>query len=203
VDLTRIKTMLAPDANGKKLIRVRAIVFDGEGTQSQARDVTAADDSALTLTWTDELPTRISTLGKVRIDVQEAKYTWMLTVRRQPLGTVDVDVVIFDKRSFDPDDEIVYSRTPSKPVFSQTPTATADKAYVQFPSNKRPRLKKGGWVLDVTQARWYRIQGIRETDVGSGKIEAELQLNQPVSGTGNAAIFIPSVVDVYPIGSKP
>ena len=202
VDLARIKDMLAP-ADGKRIVQVRAIVFDAEGTQSQARVLTAADANATapTITWNDALPARIGTPGKVRIDVQEAKYTWMLTVRRQPLGKADVDVVIFDKRSFSAEDEQVYSRTTSKPVFTSDPK-TADKAHVQFPSDKRPHLKKGGYVLDVAQARWYRIQGIREVDAGGGKIEAELQLNQPASGNGNAAIFLPGIVDVYPIGSK-
>lgn len=180
-------------------VKYRAVVFDAEGKHSQSRELTGATSATRTLTWKDRLPSRIGTPSKVRIDVHESKYTWMLTVRRQPLGAADIDVVVFDKRPFVAKDEQVFTNGSSKPVF----TLNSRTATVQFNTANRPWLRKGGWVLDLQNAHWYRVQGIRERDLGAGdgSMEAELQFTQPASGDGKWAVFMRGVVDVYPIGT--
>ena len=197
-DLSEIKKMIDADPSGKRLNKVRAIIFDANTRQSQSRDLVSVDDGTKVIAWNDKLPDRIVSPRSVRIDVQESKYTWLLNVRRQKFGNADIDIVIFDKRSFAAQDEQVLTRTPSAPVFKKNSLT----AYVQFDAKKRPQLRKGSYLLNVNSAHWYRIQGVREKDAGGGKIEAELQLSQPAAEDGNQAIFMRGVVDVYPIGTK-
>ena len=73
-------------------------------------------------------------------------------------------------------------------------------------------MKKSGYVLDVTNARWYRVQGYREasgielapgvtgTPIGNGY---QITLESPViqSAVVGKAMFLPGVIDVYPMGS--
>ena len=72
----------------------------------------------------------------------------------------------------------------------------------------KPLLKKGGYVFDAINARWYRIQRIEN----ESSISADLTLDQPIIGSINSAgspltltpgiIVMPNVVQVYPLGNK-
>jgi len=78
----------------------------------------------------------------------------------------------------------------------------------------RPLLKKGGYVFDAINARWYRIQLIvnEEEATAPGAEYADLILDQPIiqsiNNPGSAGtpvdglIVMPNVVQVYPLGNK-
>ena len=97
-------------------VAYRAVIFDRLGDQggqhSEVRYLTASSGSASppTVTWATPLSTRFENgnIGKVRIEQLDEVYTWALTVRRLPTGDSNVDVVVFFKRSFNPEHEYVY-----------------------------------------------------------------------------------------------
>ncbi|QDU53036.1 type IV pilus modification PilV family protein [Gimesia panareensis] len=82
---------------------------------------------------------------------------------------------------------------------------------VRFNTNvEAPNLKRGGYVFDAINARWYRIQKVENFPKGSPT--ADITLDQPIiesinsfssPGTPTAGlILMPHVVQVYPLGNK-
>jgi hypothetical protein len=85
------------------------------------------------------------------------------------------------------------------------------KFTVTFNTNvEKPNLKRGGYVFDAINARWYRIQKIENNPIGSPT--ADITLDQPIiqsiNDPNNAStlvsgiILMPHVVQVYPLGNK-
>lgn len=93
----------------------RAVIFDIDGTRSEIRDLTS-NPTGQTLAWTTPLPTWFETspsgaspnVGRVRVEVMNTVFTWALSVRKRSSGPANVDVVVFFKRSFQPEHELVY-----------------------------------------------------------------------------------------------
>jgi type II secretory pathway pseudopilin PulG len=111
VDLSSVPTtILTPYAP----VPYRAVIFDRLGDQggehSEIRYLTASSSSPPTVTWVTPLSTRFENgnIGKVRIEQLDEVYTWALTVRRLPTGDSNIDVVVFFRRSFNPEHEFVY-----------------------------------------------------------------------------------------------
>lgn len=148
-----IPTLYAP-------VAYRAVIFDRLGDQggehSEVRYLTASsgNTSPPTVTWATPLSTRFENgnIGKVRIEQLDEVYTWALTVRRLPTGDSNVDVVVFFKRSFNPEHEYVYPAAfrqfdlgaangsgvaaPGAPGFDDNGAAPADDiAEIGFPRN--------------------------------------------------------------------
>lgn len=106
---TAIPTPYAP-------VAYRAVIFDRlgnqGGTHSEIRYLTASSGNASppTVTWAIPLSTRFENgnIGKVRIEQLDEVYTWVLTVRKLPTGDSNIDVVVYFKRSFNPEHEYVY-----------------------------------------------------------------------------------------------
>ncbi len=90
----------------------RAVIYDIDGVHSEVRYLTASNTATGTIGWlaTEPLPTRFDggNIGKVRVEVADEIYTWMLSVRKRASGPASVDVVVYFKRSFNPDHEIVW-----------------------------------------------------------------------------------------------
>lgn len=98
--------------------------------------------------------------GRVLIETNQGHdYSWILTVRRTPDGNINgIDVVSrFSQRS-EPTDEI---------AFLATFVAGSNLIGVVYPDNAEPFLKKGGFVFDATNARWYRIQDYVDSNTGT------------------------------------
>ena len=98
----------------------RAVIYDVDGDHSEVRQgITATYNTTLNaweVTWLTALPARFNSpaagalpnIGKVRIEVADQVYTWMLSVRKRSSGPASVDVVVFFKRNFDPNNERVF-----------------------------------------------------------------------------------------------
>jgi len=75
-------------------------------------------------------------------------------------------------------------------------------------SVEKPKIKKGGYVFDTHNARWYRIQKIENESSAT----VDLTLDQPIIQSINdpsdptalvtGMIVMPNVVQVYPLGNK-
>jgi len=100
VDLSTVTPAEAP---------YRALLFNTVQDRSEVRlitGVTATPGGGWTITWASPLP--FSDVGLVKIEVPKERYTWMLSVRKQPSGHANVDVVVFLNRSFAVEAEQVY-----------------------------------------------------------------------------------------------
>lgn len=175
-------------------------LYDVNGRMSATRDLTDSsqiDTAGLTISWTDPLPDNglFDEVSRVRIETAERRYSWLLTVRNTsklspPNPQASVDVVVFFRRGYGAEDETIYS---------MTQTGSSNKYDVDWSGGSKPFLKRGGWLLDTDNGRWYRIQEISEN---SSSARLTLEGNAPPVKIQNAC-FMRGIVDVYPIGSKP
>src|SRR5262249_18276389 len=105
----------------------RAVIFSADGLTSQTRRITKFGGTLPTDTilWTEDidgsgtvnaaadsgedlnyngnpdhypLPATFTPGGRVRIEYQERRYSWLLTVRKDAAGGANVDVVVFFQR---------------------------------------------------------------------------------------------------------
>lgn len=200
IEVTGIDTTDLNEVNNDTAPK-RITVFDASGRFSHTRQITMIAGN--TITVNPALPdTAVFNPVTARIETQEAQFTWLLTVRNQFDSTAaaanqpsraNVDVVVFFRRSFSTDDERVFALTPGDP--------TGRVYTVTIPGGvNRPLLKKGNWICDVVNARWYRIQRIRNETTATPQITLE---NAPPGGENlTQAMFVPGVVEVYHIGVK-
>ncbi|WP_278440682.1 hypothetical protein [Gimesia maris] len=98
----------------------RIVIFDESGKIAQVRPLTSippANISSHTLTGFTALPDNLryvdsgglGIVSKVRIEIQEQRYSYLFSVRHQPTRVAAVDVVVFFKRDFSPLSEVVHS----------------------------------------------------------------------------------------------
>jgi len=153
-------------------------------------------------------------VGKVLLQsARTHDYNWLLTVRRGSDGSArGVDVVITHSKGITPDEERLFSASfntsslaPSSPYVISVLSASGKKANLE---DAEPLLRKSGFVLDVQNARWYRIRDYQEATVTVGATTGpghRVTLETPVlqNSLSGAAMFLPGVIDVYPMGSIP
>ncbi|WLD10540.1 type IV pilus modification PilV family protein [Planctellipticum variicoloris] len=168
----------------------RVTLFDTTGRFSEVRQIQAFDDSnpnqqrivfgdpatgqAAPLDW-NKPPFYVTALGtpvigRVVIETREQRFSWMLACRISG-GTTYASVVCFFKRGFGASDELIHpahfaNRLPggdgiwgnfddilnNNRVVVQTNPAAIDP----------PFLKRGGYVCDAQNNRWYRITSYEE-----------------------------------------
>jgi Tfp pilus assembly protein PilV len=138
-----------------------------------------------------------------RVEMQDRRYTWMLTVRPNPpaqpgssLPAWNVTVTVFFNRSLVASDEQVYQATGADGA--QSPFT------VNYPSGKKPFYKKGGFLFDCYFGRWYRISNIAN-DTGSS-VQIYVDSARPQSDVTTSlnfgVLFMRGVVDEYPLSLK-
>ena len=186
--------------------------LDFSGTFDAGEDLNmngSADARALPLEFLDlSLATPAFQVGRVLIQTNRTHdFNWLLTVRRGPDGECrGVDVVVTFNKGVTPDDERVFSA--AFPAGSFQFNVLSPSGFRQDGDPAWPLLKRGGYVLDVSNARWYRVRDYEEsasvtvgTTTGPGFV-VTLETAIVESAIGGA-MFLPGVVDVYPMGSLP
>ena len=167
---------------------------DSTGVYSLAKDLNrngVLDDNPL--------PASLLTkgVGKVRIETQERRYSWLLTVRKDEAGGANVDVVVFFKRPLETIfiDELLY------PAFFTAGNTTVSVNYSN--AVNKPFMQKGNFIFDANNCFWYRISNVFDPGTGKATITLDTPANysSPISGN-NRAMFPRNIVDVYPIGAK-
>lgn len=84
---------------------------------------------------------------------------------------------------------------------------------VNWPTTPRPTIRKGGWVLEPTNGRWYRIRAIYEpsthtpvqslSEITGTSVDLVVEKDLlETSATPITAVFLRGVIDVFPIGIK-
>ncbi len=194
---------------------LRLVLIDASGKRSLIRErtpTTAVAFSPNTIDWTVPLPLGFEPLSEVRVESQDFRYTWMLTVRKRgtPGGSLsEIDcVVFFNRPSADPEEELVHTATfptvgPSIPTNEEELTATVNLETYPTPGRTAP-LRKGGYVFDPTYARWYRVQQI----ISETAMQAIIQLDRkppqlPPGGNLTTTLVVPrGVVQVFPLDTR-
>jgi hypothetical protein len=178
----------------------RVVLIDATGKISQTRIVTGVNAATGVVSWSTNDPL-LGTFTPVvaRIETQEARYTWLLTVIPSTTSIyANIEVTIFFNRSLTANDEQVF----------QEQTANADGVAVPFhftytPGSK-PFVKKGGFLFDCYFGRWYHIVNVAN-DTGS---QFDVFVDQPrqqadmLLKTTFGAVFMRGVVDVFPISPQ-
>lgn len=254
----------------------RAVFFDVTGKISAVRAITGiTTGTSPTISWAASAGALTFTPVKCRVETQERRYTWMLSVRRGASGASFMDVVVFFRRSYDQREEAIYPAVFTEVVdpgfdgaagFSgvdddndgntDTQSGVPDPEELGFPgsddvprnwvvveyksSGEKPHIKKGGFICDIQNLRWYRILEIREapeiapfaspfasmptgnndlwkptvnlpsTSFTTGgydravwiKVENKILEDGPTTPTTGGAMFVKSVIDVYPIRTR-
>lgn len=199
----------------------RAVLFSPDGTASQVRALTQVTGD--TITWSENatgvdvnqngvlddypLPTSFQNppagngIGNVRIETQDQRYTWLLTVRQSAVGLGSVDVVVFFTRPDNlADDELLY---PASFGFNSLGNLSTQQVTVSYVPPQKPFMRKGGFVFDAANAYWYRISSVTDTGAGTATLTIEVPVNASIlAANGGRAMFPRGVVDVFPIGSK-
>ncbi len=135
-------------------------------------------------------------------------YNWLLTVRRGRDGQArGVDVVITHNKSITPDDERLYTAEFLSGAY--VISVFQDGGMNAAGEIAEPALRKSGYVLDVENARWYRIldyQEVKGLPIGAATGDGyRITLETPIleSSAAGQAMFLPGVVDVNPKGTIP
>jgi Tfp pilus assembly protein PilV len=178
----------------------RVVMTDSTGKISQTRLVTGTNVATTTISWSTNDPIVGNFIpANVRVESQEQRYTWLLTViPSSGGGTSNVQVTIFFNRSpVVSDEQVVQESTPN------ADGVTTPFHFTYTPGNK-PFAKKGSFLFDCYFGRWYRITNIAN-DTGSA---FDIFVDQPrqaadmlVSNTFGA-VFMKGVVDVYTLPLK-
>lgn len=144
-----------------------------------------------------------------------ADYSWMLNVRRRSDGYArQIDVVV----RFNDGVDLAEER-----LFEATFVPLTNIAWVRLPSrvnasdNVEPKISKGKYIFDATNAVWYRVQEVRDSPLADFDFQVLLQqqvrrsdgAGASTSGVGptaggpyGAAMFPKGIVDVYPMGAR-
>lgn len=149
----------------------------------------AAPGGGTRITWGTGKPLPSTfTPVKARVESLERRYSYLLSVRRGTSNSAHTDVVVFFRRAYSVQDEQVYSaifrkidrgvdRAPGTSA-NDNGGATNDYSELGWPnSDDRPRnfvivqynstsekpfFKKGGFICDANNLRWYRITEVYE-----------------------------------------
>ena len=155
-------------------------------------------------------------IGKVRIEQQERRYTWLLTVRKNSTGTnADVDVVVFFKRPIEEFQTTAKGYAGDEVLIPAVFTSGTTLVSVQYPIARKPFMRKGNYIFDANNAFWYRISNVSAPTQTTlpGNVPGEavtITIDVPANAGNQAdptgrparAMFPRAVVDVYPIGTK-
>ena len=141
------------------------------------------------------------------IQQQNSDFTWMISARVSLPVDVTMDVVVFFKRSYaEADERVFYSQL----IIPMPPPANAleiirNRVRVFYTGDK-PFAKKGSYLFDTQNNRWYRILEISAEDETSTPKTMELLLDREVLDDDGSdfitSAFPRGVIDVFPIGKK-
>jgi prepilin-type N-terminal cleavage/methylation domain-containing protein len=147
-------------------------------------------------------------IGRVLLQTSKTNdYNWMLTVRRGQDGQVrGVDVVITHNTGVMADDERLFPA--SFPAGGTAIAVLKQSGLTRAGDVAEPPIRKSGYVLDVENARWYRVSNYIDSTVTVGAVTGpgyliDLEAQVVEGSLDGAAMFLPSVIDVYPMGSVP
>jgi hypothetical protein len=203
VDLSSVpaSTLTTLAAANPPYVTARVVLIDATGKTSQTRILTNV--ASPTVTWSASDPlTGTFTPVAARVETQDVRYTWLLTVMPSPAGgSSNVWVTVFFNRTLASIDEQAYSATGADGV--QTP-------FTVTYSGTKPFVKKGGFMFDCVFGRWYRIVNVVDLNATQFNVFVDqtrpatdlVASNQLEIGQTFGAVFMRGIVDVFPLPLK-
>ena len=178
-----------PTAGGES----RITLFHSSGRKSLIRTITTI--SGNTVNWTAALPAEYTPpatkIERAVIETRNRQFTWMLTVRKNDSGVANINVVVFFNRAHEPSDEAVFPTIPANTLNS--------RFQIDIPPNvTRPILRRGGYLFDPVNARWYRITKVENEQTNTPTITIDRTPTEKI----RYGVFLPRVVDVFPINTR-
>ena len=126
-----------------------------------------------------------STIGQMRLEVFERRYTWLGTVQRESGGGANLQIAVCFNRSFRAADEQLYQYT--------LPTGSLDTLQVQW-SGSEPYIVKGGYAFDAGSVTFRRIIDLKKS-ASSAIVVLDKQLEQ--TNGPFRVMFMPGILQVY------
>ena len=233
-----MQTELSRTVSGPQQLPLVRLVFESrDGRAAQIRRPTQL--TGTTFQWTQALPNDFlpsnTTSPKAalvaRIELQQVRYTWLLAVRPIPnTDLFDVDAVSFFLRprtmepaaTRDPYSEQLFQVwSYQRPNGSNGANGQMDTRFglqagqsqyvVVANGNDQPVIRKGSFLVDGENNRWYRIANVKEAFPAVGQwlvyldrpvIESNKAVDANGAPTKNWVMFPRGVVDVYPLGVR-
>ena len=227
--------------NAEQVINARVTLFGADNKQSvvrQLKSITQPGAGYEQLNWVTALPTGFTPV-RARVETFQPRYSWMLAVRRQLSGAIYMDLVTFYKRSFDPNNELIHPanfHTGTWPgldgklgTLDDVTDPTVVMQYNPALGAASPALRRGGFICDAQNNRWYRILNITEVsdalaelktldpNAAAGSLQntrgarIRLEYTPPeasgiytvgVAGAPGGVIVLPGIINVYPLQPK-
>jgi len=168
------------------LVPDRIILFDDTGRLSHTASLSgiAASGTGTVCSWNSPVTLTFQPV-RAKVESLERRYTYLLSVRRNFGGSTHIDVVVHFRRSYSNEDEQVFSAVfreidrgpdgePGEATTDDNGVSGADDSgelgwvdtddkarnfvIVQYSSTgQKPFFKKGGYICDANNLRWYRI----------------------------------------------
>jgi len=181
VDLSSLSTSQIP--------RLTLQSVDGKYAVTRNIDVASSTPTTATLVSGQAIPTVFQTsYGNARIEVFSRRYTYFLTVIRNPDGTADVSCPIMFNRSFSAMDER---------AFDATATAGSDTITVDVSTaSPMPLISEGNFIFDSINGHWYRIVSYGQSSILAGGVDIVLDRTPDVIGN-LGIVFMPGIIRVY------
>jgi len=133
-------------------------------------------------------PTDITnSIGQVRLEIYERRYTWLGAVQRNENGGAHLQIAVCFNRAFRTQDEQLYNYT--------FPTSSLDTVQVQWSGNE-PYIVKGGYAFDAASVAFRRIIDVEKNLTSS---TATIIVSPAIEQTNGPRrlVFMPGIVQVY------
>ena len=174
---------------------LRVTLFHSSGRKSIVRRVTGVTGNRVDWASSPVLPAEYmppaTKIERAVVETRNRHYTWMMTVRKDDSGVANINVVVFFNRAHEPSDESVFTTIPANTLSSQF--------QIDIPATAtRPVLRRGRYLFDPVNARWYRITKVTGEQTNTPTITIDRTPTEKI----RYAVFLPRVVDVFPINTR-
>ena len=123
-------------------------------------------------------------VGRAVVERNEARYSWIITCPIPAAAPPAATCAIFFRRSFDPEEEVLYDNGGTAPF-----TANSATVNIQWTSTRpTPLVREGNYLFDAENALWYRIRSYTMTESG-GAGSATIELDQPARAAGSGLML--------------
>ena len=206
----------------------RVFLLDPRGRESRVRTITGVNLAQRRISWSANRPvptTAFTQLTELRIERQDVKYSWLLTVRKPYFSggaaPASVDAVVFFRRPLSESNEVTYTASFGWGADNQPGVAGSDDdgdgnvdevdgSETGWPGSDdlrtvriswtglQPNLRQGGWIFEPTRGQWYRIEQVLATTPSA----INLQVDRDVTSRSTIAMVPAGIVSVFPLGTR-
>lgn len=208
---------------------LRVTFFSADMSQSAVREnhppannsITATGQTLQVSTTADPLNTALPAslvaagIGRVRIEVPEKRYSWMLTIPSSADGAAPpVSCAVFFRRSFTSEEEHSFrapttsggtapDTTGARNVFPRPSDGSTVLGEIVWDSSEpTPLLREGNFLFDMTNGGWYQIRSLSPASSFAAGTAVTIEIDRPMVGNCKAVMFPQGLVHVFQLESS-